>query len=179
MKVSRWIDTRWDQVKCPHRDVGEGSSALSRTKSLYTYGPGPALPSEVPHAPLHPLIASVFDEARDRWGGPLLVTSGVRCRWYQDVLRRQGYRTAWVSPQLFGVALDVKPKKVLGGSEDVKKLAVLLHDIDGDLRIFTARYGFRFIHLDCAYLVSDEDRTCYAGLQTKPEAYRPGARDFP
>ena len=108
------------------------------------------------------------------------MTSGVRCRFYQEVLRKRGYRTALVSPHLFGVALDVKPKaEVIDSPEDVKRLAMLFHEIDRDLRIFTARYDFRFLHLDCAYLVSDEDLRRYADLQTRPEAYRPGLRDFP
>ena len=171
-KVSRYISTEWDKIECPHSMWIPDYEGIERPKHI--------TPSEFFfHSPLHPLIASVFDAAREKWEAPILVTSGVRCWAYQEVLRQKGLRTAEVSPHIYGTALDIMPyarenERNLPGDNE-KDLAIIIHEIDANIRIYVARYAFKFIHLDCAYLLPDP----LPDGRAKPESWKEGVRDFP
>ena len=172
MKISRWIDTEFDNVECPHLKV-------DGTPESTTIFPG----EEYQHVSwIHPLIASVFDAARERWDSPILVTSGIRCQAYQEVLRKKGLRTAEVSPHVYGVALDIQSQRAVDRGidptllvHDSKRIAELIHKVDPGIRIFCARYAFKFVHMDAAYLIPDP----LPDGRPKPESWKAGVRDFP
>lgn len=180
-KISRWINDAYDKVWCPHDGVIELYDLLDMAEIVKS-GLSKSHVSQI-----HPLIASVFDAVRDWWGDPIIVTAGIRCQAYQHVLKERGYRTAAISPHVYGVALDIIPmfdgplhpafseNKVPPTQDTIKRLANAIHKIDPDIRIFTARYDFKFIHMDCAYLLSDplpDDRP-------RPASWKAGVRDWP
>ena len=175
MKISRWIDTEFDNVECPHSMWIPDYDGIERPEHM--------TPSEFFfHPPLHPLIASVFDAARERWDSPILVTSGIRCQAYQEVLRKKGLRTAEVSPHVYGVALDIQSQRAVDRGidptllvHDSKRIAELIHKVDPGIRIFCARYAFKFVHMDAAYLIPDP----LPDGRAKPESWKAGVRDFP
>ena len=52
VQLGRYIDTKHDRVECPHVDI-HGDELAPRK-----------------HPTIHPLIVSIFDEGRERWGSP-------------------------------------------------------------------------------------------------------------
>jgi zinc D-Ala-D-Ala carboxypeptidase len=78
--------------------------------------------------------------------GPLTVTSGYRCRYYQEDLERRGYETAKNSQHLLGKAADVTTKKMGGAA---------LEGIARMCGFKAVGVGKTFIHVD---LRSDKDR---------------------
>ena len=185
-KVSRFISTEWDKVDCPHVDL-DGQPLLRMPDRL---GGDTSHPIWI-----HPLIASVFDAVRDKWGSPILVTRGVVCLAYQEVLvnlwdknREEAIkrgivaRPAEISPHCYGVALDVVPEdtpdlSIVTHTEVATACMVLaeaIHEVDPEIRIFTARYGFKFVHLDCSFVLSDP----LPDGRKKPESWKGGVRDW-
>lgn len=185
-KLSRWISTEYDRVECPHIDKAgvrlPMGMRISTTSSGEAETPFEDKLNSLVHEPLNSYIASVFDAARDRWGSPILVTSGVRCFAYQQILKERGLRTAEVSPHCYGVALDIVPKFDKGEldapefvKDQVRLLARYIREVDTEIRIFVALYDFKFIHMDCAFVLHDP----LPDGRPKPEAWKAGVRDYP
>lgn len=83
-------------------------------------------------------LVEKLEGLRVEWDGPLQVTSGFRCQWYQDDLKRRGYDTAaGTSPHQLGNAADLAPR------HDVPRLSVMAQ------KYFKAiGTGRSFIHVD-------------------------------
>ena len=77
------LDNEKDNLRCPHCDEAKFDVKFMKT----------------------------LERARVRADIPFIITSGYRCKTYQDLLRSKGYETArGVSPHEKGVAVDIRVK---------------------------------------------------------------------
>lgn len=85
------------------------------------------------------MLAVGLERIREALGVPLIVTSGYRCRAYQDELTRRGYETAPRSKHLDGHAADVTSGKHTGAE---------LERIARECGFESVGVGSNWIHVD-------------------------------
>lgn len=108
------------------------------------------------------MLFLAFKEIRTRWGSSLTITSGYRCKKYEQKMFGEAVLRAtnpfppgkgFLSAHLFGLALDIDGESSLGQ----KKLVEIARAIKPRPRIGWQVYqqqGKNIIHIDFAYLVS-------------------------
>ena len=97
-------------------------------------------------------IFKAFVDIRKAWGQPIPITDGYRCIERQKQMYKQGVSSAWISPHMTGLALDLDFKD----ADDTMKAVQIVKKIHPELRLGYKQYlykGQSFIHIDCAYLV--------------------------
>ena len=108
---------------------------------------------------LHPDVPEIyrplfkaFVDIRGKWGQSIPITDGYRCIERHKRLYKQGISTAWLSPHVLGLALDLDFKN----QDDVMKAAQIIKNCHSKLRLGYKQYlykGQSFLHIDTAYLV--------------------------
>ena len=120
---------------------------------------------------VHPYILSIADYIRFKQNAPMIITSGTRCQKHLQNLKTQGYQVADHSPHLiqwdgYSYALDIAiPRKFKSSKEyrDYIRDELFIKDI----RIGWQKYlGQGFIHIDCAFLLIEDDKHKKANAQS-------------
>ena len=97
-------------------------------------------PDSKVRANLTALVANLLDPLREKWGKPIIVTSGYRC---QKLNRAVG--GASKSQHLYGEAADIKA--VGGKPSDNKKLFELVQSSGLPFDQLIDEYGYQWVHV--------------------------------
>lgn len=96
-------------------------------------------------------LVELFNRIRTAVGTGLTVTSGYRCKRYQQQLKDRGYKAASpaTAPHCYGVALDIAVPK---GYTQEKFAKLIIKVAKGDARVGYKAYGDgSFVHIDVAH----------------------------
>lgn len=97
-------------------------------------------PDSKVRANLTTLVANLLDPLREKWGKPIIVTSGYRC---QKLNRAVG--GASKSQHLYGEAVDIKA--VGGKPSDNKKLFEIVQSSGLPFDQLIDEYGYQWVHI--------------------------------
>jgi len=89
-------------------------------------------------------LFETFKKIREKWGKPIKITSGYRCRHHNEAIGG-----TQLSTHLFGLALDLDCKDGI----EVTELFNVIEKINTELRVGIYQNGKSFIHIDTGYWI--------------------------
>ena len=155
MKLSKYIDSKYDKLACQHTQIVMGSNdsgVVDADGNFFVF---------------HQALFDGFDFLREEYGNPIAITSGFRCKICQKELKiRYGNRAADVSEHEYNAAYDLRPWHYRASPPatdhhyanwrralqvEIRYMKSILED--SELRVGTALYDDTLLHLGAGFLL--------------------------